>query len=273
MNTAEYVDQQIEVLKNGGIPLDNAAWEAALLCVGWPYVFGASGQYCTVDYRKQAYARHGEKHPTIKTKCQVFNGKKSTCTGCKWYPNGKKVRCYDCRGFTYWILYRIYGFKLDGSGCTSQWNTASNWKAKGEVSDGIPQNTIVCLFYYKKDSKGRRTNTLEHTGLYYNGETCECSNGVEYSKKLDKKWEVWAVPVCAQGGVTPVPPEPTPQPGYAVVTGNRLALREGPTTSAKVLTRLEHGSTVKIEPVPADWEYVSAGNRKGFVMKQYIKEG
>ena len=35
MNNAEYVDQQIQKLKNSGIPLSEAAWQAALLCVGW----------------------------------------------------------------------------------------------------------------------------------------------------------------------------------------------------------------------------------------------
>ena len=69
---------------------------------------------------------------------------------------------------------------------------------------------IVCLFYYKKDKNGRRTKTLEHTGLYFNGETCECSAGVQHSTKLHKKWDVWGVPACVQGDIpTPIPPEPT----------------------------------------------------------------
>ena len=98
-----------------------------------------------------------------------------------------------------------------GSGCTSQWNDKNNWKAQGEVADGIPQGVIVCLFYYKKDKKGKRTKTLSHTGLYYNGETCECSNGVQHSKTLNKKWEVWGVPACVDGDIpTPTPPEPDP---------------------------------------------------------------
>ena len=95
-----------------------------------------------------------------------------------------------------------------GAGCTSQWNNEDNWKAKGEVADGIPQDVIVCLFYYKKDKQGKRTKTLEHTGLYYNGQTCECSNGVQHFTKLNKKWEVWGVPAC----VDVVPPTPTPTP-------------------------------------------------------------
>ena len=54
MNSAEYVDKQITKLKNKGIPLSEAAWKAALLCVGWPYIFGDRGEYCTPAKRKAA---------------------------------------------------------------------------------------------------------------------------------------------------------------------------------------------------------------------------
>lgn len=171
MNTAAYVDQKIAELKAGGIPLSEAAWEAAKLCVGWPYTFGARGKKVEKD--------------------------------------GITVRTFDCRGFTYWILLQIFGWELMGTGCTSQWNDEKNWREKGTVEGGIPENTIVCLFYYKKNDKGQRTSTLEHTGFYYNGETCECSKGVQYSKTLNKKWEVWGVPACVTGDVpAPVPPAP-----------------------------------------------------------------
>ena len=179
-------------MKAGGTPLSDAAWSAALMCVGWPYVFGARGQYCTPANRRSFYR---DEHPTIKTACKNFDGSGS-CSGCKWYPGGERTRCFDCRGFTYRILLTVYGWKLMGAGCTSQWNNEDNWKAKGEVSDGIPANTLVCLFYYKKDKNGKRTKTLSHTGLYYNGETVECSNNVQHSKTLNKKWEVWGVPAC-----------------------------------------------------------------------------
>ena len=214
MNSAEYVSQQIEKLKGGGIPLSEAAWKAALLCVGWPYIYGDRGEYCTPAKRKSVYKSHPDK-TTLVTKCQVLSDKKSSCSGCKWFPGGKKVRSYDCRGFTYWILLQIFGWKLQGAGCTSQWNNKSNWKEKGEVKDGIPQDVIVCLFYYKKKN-GKRTKTLSHTGLYYNGQTCECSNGVQHSKTLNKKWEVWAVPACVDGIIpAPTPQEPDPEPAPA----------------------------------------------------------
>ena len=62
---------------------------------------------------------------------------------------------------------------------------------------------IVCLFYEDKNDK----RVMAHTGLYYNGETCECSSGVQHSKSLNKKWTKWAVPACVTGDI------PTPDPG------------------------------------------------------------
>ena len=201
--SAAQVDNALAQMKTEGVPLSEQAWQVALMCVGWAYVFGARGQYCTPANRR---ARYRDDHPTIKSKCKNFDGAGS-CSGCKWYPNNERTRFFDCRGFTYWVLKVVYGWELVGAGATSQWNTESNWKAKGEISDGIPQGVPVCVFYYKKVD-GKRTSTLEHTGLYYNGETVECSNGVQHSTTLNKKWDVWGVPACVDG----VTPTPTPTP-------------------------------------------------------------
>jgi hypothetical protein len=224
MNTAEYVENLIITQKNNGVPLSDVAWNAALACVGWPYVFGDRGQYCTPSNRRAAYNRtaEGKNKDNIKAKCKNFSGDES-CSGCKWFPDGKRVRDFDCRGFTYWILLQVFGWKLMGAGCTTQWNNKSNWKAQGEISDGIPQGVIVCVFYFKKE-KGKRTKTVEHTGLYYNGQTVECSAGVQHSTTLNKKWDVWGIPACVEGDVptpTPTPPTPTPTPT------DRPTLRKG----------------------------------------------
>lgn len=175
MNSAAYVDNLIKQLKADGVPLSEAAWETAKACVGWPYTYGARGAKTTKD--------------------------------------GITVRTFDCRGFTYWVLLQIFGWELMGVGCTKQWNNEDNWKEKGTVAEGMPKDTIVCLFYYKKDKNGKRTSTVEHTGLYYNGETCECSKGVQYSKTLNQKWEMWGVPACVSGDIPePVPPDPDKKP-------------------------------------------------------------
>lgn len=202
MNSAEYVDKLIKDQIAQGIPRQQVAWNAALACVGWAYVFGARGQYCTPANRR---ARYSDAHPTIKSKCQNFNGSGSAgCSGCRWYPGGKYTRFFDCRGFTYWVLKSVYdGWELMGAGATSQWNTESNWKAKGTVADGVPADTLVCLFV-------KKGSTMEHTGFGLNNETCECSNGVQHFTKRDKKWTHWGVPVVIDGTVPTPTPTPTP---------------------------------------------------------------
>lgn len=261
-----FVDGQIAILKTMGIPLSEAAWQAAILCIGWPYVFGDRGQECTPKHRQAAYNSHPD-CTTIKTKCQVLNGKKDTCSGCKWYPDGVRVRCYDCRGFTYWVLLQIYGWELQGVGATSQWNTESNWIAKGTI-DTIPENQLVCLFYPKKDEPAK----MAHTGFGYQGQTIECSNGVEYYQKRAAKWTHWGLPVCV-GNDTPSPVPPGPKPGTAIVTGKNVALRYGPTTKAGIMKRLPTGTIVNIAEPPEGWEYVEYNGLKGYMMKQYIDEG
>ena len=81
MKSAKYVDEQIAKLKASGIPLREAAWKAALLTVGWPYVYAARNEKCTPATRR---AHYSAAHPTIKTKCSNFDGKGS-CSGCKWF--------------------------------------------------------------------------------------------------------------------------------------------------------------------------------------------
>ena len=206
MNTAEYVGKLIEDQKGQGIPLQQVAWNAALACVGWAYVFGARGQYCTPANRR---ARYSDEHPTIKTACKNYNGSgASGCSGCKWLPGGKYTRFFDCRGFTYWILKQVYGWELMGSGCTSQWNDEKNWKGKGTV-DNLPKNTLVCLFYQDKNNK----KVWAHTGFGFNGETVECSSGVQHFTSMKAKWTHWAIPACVvseEPVPTPTPPSPTP---------------------------------------------------------------
>lgn len=207
MYSADYVAKQIAALKNSGMPLQAVAWNVALLCEGWAYVFGARGELCTPANRR---VRYSEAHPTIKTACKNFDGSGS-CSGCKWLPGGNRTRFFDCRGFTYWVLLQVYGWKLMGSGATSQWNNADNWHAKGEIAS-MPKDTLCCLFV-KKGVK------MEHTGFGFNEETVECSNGVQHFTKRKAKWTHWAVPACIGAQVSPTPSTPT--------TDARPTLRKG----------------------------------------------
>ena len=260
MNSAEYVGKLIADGKAQGKDLSRLAWDAALACVGWAYVFGARGEYCTPANRR---ARYSADHPTIKTACKNFNGSSSAgCKGCKWYPGEKFTRIFDCRGFTYWILKQVYGWELMGAGATSQWNTASNWKAKGEIAT-MPKDTLVCLFV-------KKGNKMEHTGFGLNNETVECSSGVQHFTTRNKKWTHWGMPACEGGEV---PPEPKPEPGTAEVTGKNVALRKEPSTSAVIIMRIKTGETVKLEKEPEPtWDYVSYKGSKGWMMREFLRE-
>lgn len=223
MNTAAMVDQQIAAWKAEGKEGQWIAWNAALICVGWPYVFGARGEYCTPANRRRYYR---DAHPTIKTSCKNYEGTGS-CSGCKWFPDGQRSRCFDCRGFTYWILLQVFSWKLMGTGATAQWNTAANWKSKGAVKDGIPRDTLVCLFV----NKG---STMEHTGLGFNDETVECSSGVQHFTKRKAKWTHWGVPACLEGEVSVPTTTPATQPA---TSSSRPTLRRG--NKNKYVTELQ----------------------------------
>lgn len=80
MNTAKQVADLIAQMKAEGKSNVEIAWNAALACEGWPYVFGAWGDECTVAERKKRYKPD---HETIKTACKAFSG--GSCSGCKWY--------------------------------------------------------------------------------------------------------------------------------------------------------------------------------------------
>lgn len=252
MKTAKEVAALIDQLKNSGIPLSEAAWKAALACVGWPYIFGDRGQYCTPSHRQAAYKSKGSGHPTIKTKCKNFNGTGS-CSGCQFYPGGQ-TRAFDCRGFTYWILLQIFGWTLEGGGATSQWNNAKNWKSKGVIST-MPQNTLCCLFVQKNGK-------MEHTGFGYNNETVECSSGVQHFTSRKAKWTHWAVPACVDAQITP---KPTPTPSKTHPT-----VRKGSKGAAvKELQQLLLKKGYKLPKYGADGSF---GNETLTAVKQFQKD-
>ena len=63
------------------------------------------------------------------------------------------------------------------------------------------------------------------------------------------------------------------RPQNVVVTGKNVALRAGTSTETKVLTRIKTGTVVDRAELPNDWEYISYSGKKGFMMKEYLKEG
>lgn len=203
MNTYSQVNNMITDWKSKGIIEADLCMKIAEACIGWPYVFGGSGQKCTAANRL-SYANRSTcpaaESAVIKSLCQSISSGKN-CDGCKWYPGGATL-FYDCRGFTRWLLQQAYGWTLQGGGATAQWNTSSNWKQKGVVAD-IPNQ--LCVVFWQNGSK------MSHTGMYIgNGWVIHCSGTVKKEQLSKLKVTHWAIPVCMSGDA-PVPtPTPTP---------------------------------------------------------------
>ena len=189
MNNYKEVDQMIDNWTRIGMSKAEIVVVLAEACMGWPYVFGARGQVCTPSNRK---AKARSDHPTIVSKCQVLNGKKDTCSGCKW---GIGCRFYDCRGFTYWCFKQV-GISIMGAGATSQWNDDSNWSDKGEIAN-MPNDQVCCVFMHNT-----KTGKKEHTGIHIGGgQIIHCSNGVQTGKTSDRGWTHYAIPKGMNGTV------------------------------------------------------------------------
>jgi cell wall-associated NlpC family hydrolase len=182
MKSATHVDNDINNWKTMGMSKAETVVLIAEDCIGWPYVYGERGTYDTpAKRRSRADALDGSmpaEAAVIRKGCQVLNGKAGSCSGCKYYPGGAKTRCFDCRGFTYWVLQQV-GITINGAGATSQWNTDANWKAKGNISD-MPAGQVCCVFM----NKGSK---MEHTGLHVGGgRIIHCSGEVKIGKTTDK---------------------------------------------------------------------------------------
>lgn len=203
MNSAAWVDDKVKEWKAAGLSKAEIVIKCAEACLAWDYVFGEWGDYCTPTVRKKRADGCEKKYPkeaaVIRSKCQVLRGGTKECTGCKFYPMDCKTRCFDCRGFTHWVLLQV-GIDISGQGATSQWNTESNWAEKGEMKD-LPEGRVCCLFQYNRE-KG----TMDHTGLYVGGGLCcHCSGEVKIEDLKKPKWTHWAIPRGLEGGDTPMP--------------------------------------------------------------------
>ena len=94
--------------------------------------------------------------------------------------------------------------------------------------------------------------------------------GVTTSKANNGKWTYWGE---LKGVSYAATPDAKPKPGQAIVTGTRVALREGPSKSAKVLTRVDTGEAVNLSELPDGWAYVNYRGKTGFMMREFLREG
>lgn len=219
----------------------------------WGYIWGTAG----VEWTK---AKQDALNKT--TDADRANSRKY---GLQWI--GHMVA--DCSGLFSWAFDQLGGYMYHGS--NTMWDSYCTSKGeliKGQRDDGHELKPGTAVFCYNKDT-GKRG----HVGLYVGDgiviEAAGAKSGVITSKTTDKKWAEWGeLKGVDYGGK----PEPVPA-GYAIVTGKNLALRQGPSTSCKVITRAPTGSRVKITEPPSEWEYVTYNGKQGYMMKQYLKEG
>lgn len=197
MNSASQVSGLVGAWKAAGLSKPDIAVRTANACMDWPYVWGAVGAECTPSNREYCYNKcpGAKDKANIKTSCPVLNDKnpQTTCTGCKWLPNGQRVLINDCQGFCKNIFNRI-GISFAGGGCTTMWETNSNWSEKGEIAN-MPADK-VCLVFVNEGEK------MSHVGIYIGGgQVIHCSQYVRQGPCPDPswRWSHYAIPAGLYG--------------------------------------------------------------------------
>lgn len=199
------VDLLLADWKKQGISKANIVRGLAERYLGWKYVYASQGQVCTPEWRKSRipYCPSEKYVSMINTNCPVLSGKQPTIYCNKPHSNEKMIspescdRCdfvdtdvFDCAGFVLSLLQRA-GVPFYGQGATTQWNTASNWAAQGEIST-MPK-TLVCAIYKRKEDK------MSHAGMSMgdgNGGAIHCSTFVKRGNAYtdNPKWTHWGIP-------------------------------------------------------------------------------
>ena len=223
METAKTVAAKIAEWKRAGFSKAQIIQNAAACCIGWPYVWASNGERCTPGWRKNRipYCREQKYADAIRNNCGVLSGNREQCAGCKW----DGCLCFDCQGFDHWILEQV-GVPLYGGGATTQWNTATNWAAKGEIAT-MPRG-LVCCVYKRKD------NTMSHAGMSMgdgSGLVIHCSTTVKRGNASTDtpKWTHWGIPAGL----------------YSVDDLRKAGLNVGETKNTPTLRRGSVGETVE----------------------------
>lgn len=231
----------------------------ALDAVGCAYIYGATGQKCTPDYRRARAEQYPGYADKIRSNCPVLSGK-ADCTGCKY--NGKKA--YDCAQLTRYAA-KAADLTLP-SGASSQWNKG-DWAQQGTI-DTLPRGT-VCFLYQEKAS----ASPMGHTGVYLGDGTAVDARGhaagVVHRALDDVKWTHWAM-LRGMELTEDGEKEETAMMKYKV-TGTRLALREKPTTGSAVLLRMDTGTIAEGEAHNAEWVKITYGGKVGYSMAKYLQ--
>ena len=177
----------------------------------------------------------------------------------------------DCSGLFSWAFSKLGGYMYHGSNTMYlSYCTDKGTLSGGKKSNGKELKPGTAVFVWKEADK-----KYSHVGLYigdgYVIEAASTQKGVIKSKVTNSKWTNWGE---LKGVIYGENPKPEPLPaGYAEVTGKRVALRKSPSTSASIIMRIDTGEQVKLEtPPPSEWDYVSYDGKKGYMMKEFLRE-
>ena len=174
--------------KKQGVSKADIVRRQAECYLGWQYVYASQGQDCTPEWRKSRipYCPSTKYVDMINNNCPVLSRKQPLCDGCDFVDTD----VFDCAGFVLSLLQRA-GVPFYGQGATTQWNTASNWAAKGEIST-MPRG-LACVVYKRKGDK------MIHAGLSMgdgNGGIIHCSTTVKRGNAYtdNSPWTHWGIP-------------------------------------------------------------------------------
>lgn len=181
MQTAKDAEALRNRLKAEGKSRAEIVQAMTACCLGWPYVFGASGQDCAPAQRNKFAGYRPDHAEAIRSACPVLSGKAVSCDTCDW----RGTLIDDCRGFTR-LMLQWAGLSLYGGTVTAQWEYSSNWVKKGDIAD-MPRGLVCCVF------------RPSHTGMYVGNDTvrhCGGRKGRVVEEKLpgSPKWERFGIP-------------------------------------------------------------------------------
>ena len=188
MLTAKNAEALVQRLTEEKVSKANILRELMEQCLGLPYVYASSGQLCTPEWRRSRipYCPQQKYVDMIKDNCPALSEKASSCSGCQW----DGCPCFDCEGFLRWLLEQI-GVPFYGDGATTQWQTSSNWVAKGEIGT-LPRDLVCCVYKW-------RTDRMSHAGMSIgdgNGGVIHCSTIVQLGNAFtdSSPWTHWGIP-------------------------------------------------------------------------------
>lgn len=237
--------------------------------VGCPYIFGACGRKCTVEYRRSVIETREEYAVKIMNNCPVLSGKQKTCSGCKY--EGKQS--FDCRGLTWYVCDKA-GLKISKVGATTQWNTDS-WQEKGTINKAPLDKEFIV---FRQDDQ----SIMQHTGFRLaDGTVIDArghSQGVISANENTYGWTHYAIPYGAYDEYQDeAPEEPEVEKKMkslykATVVDGKLNLRAAPRTTAVALAYIPEGAVVEVvAEVDKDWSQVYYAEILGYVASKFLQ--